>query len=159
MIHCESEASLANRFAYGCFKKADVDIKLDNSNTMDDWNRLKLSFAKRRFYNGSPLIEVKYARNHRLWDKRYFRNERSSIWMTCVLIKFKWVLFPAIGPIVLAYKRRSSFDHWTRESWNLEYFTTNYSFPWSFFWWRDWKIKRIILSWVLLLWNFKYFYL
>ena len=57
----ESEASLANRFAFGCFQKADVDIKLDNSNTMDDWERLSWSFAKPRFYNGSPLIEVNHA--------------------------------------------------------------------------------------------------
>ena len=85
----ESEASLANRFAYSCFKKADVDIKLDNSNTMNDWNRLKWSFAKPRFYNGSPLIEVKRAINYRLLDKLYFRNERSRIWMTFVLIKFQ----------------------------------------------------------------------
>ena len=111
----QSEASSANRFAFDCFKKADVDIKLDNSNTMDDWNRLKWSFAKPRFYNGSPLIEVNHALNYRLLDRLNFRDERSRIWMTFVLVKFQWCIVTAFG--IQMTSRIWLLDPWKLKSW------------------------------------------
>ena len=52
----ESDSLVANSYASSCFKKAGIDFKHDDS--LDYWHKIKWSFRKPRFYNGSPLIEV-----------------------------------------------------------------------------------------------------
>ena len=56
ILKSESERPTINRYASNCFKKAGIDLKQDDS--LDNWHKIKWSFRKPRFYNGSPLIEV-----------------------------------------------------------------------------------------------------